>query len=229
MPHACQAITVGPSGAVTVAIVACDGGEDPSSGAEPTAEGGSRAERPAGQRAREPRPAGDPSQRRPPKPSPKVSDPSPPRTRARPPKRGRTVRLPSGARVILPPPPTRRATSPSPGCVRDRVYANDGRTKVLVSQPPTPGGRAQRTNSGTVRVSYRFRSLPARCMPIKLEVMLDVWDDALPGQPYDIAVRGLRGSRELPIPEDLPAVDVVMAQSVTSKGLVSRRVRILIT
>lgn len=126
----------------------------------------------------------------------------------------RAITKDSGAVYVLPERPIRQTTTPGRGC-KDRKETSGGRT-IRVSFPPVPGLRATRMG-GTVRIDYKFRVVPSRCRPVRLEVTLDVNDDPLPGRSTSLEISSLRGSLRVGVPADLQEVDVARAVARTER------------
>jgi hypothetical protein len=134
---------------------------------------------------------------------------------------GRTIRQ---GKVVLrtPPRPTLYETDPSRGCVVEIV---GGRR---VTRPPTPGLSARRAGRNSVIVSYRFRSLPARCRPISLHVGVDVNGD-LSGSYSQVAlVEGKEGNVAIELPEAWAEADVANAGARTNDRALGKFTSVLI-
>ena len=78
-------------------------------------------------------------------------------------KRGRAYRAPGRGSIVLPPTPTATRTSPSPGCVVQRRQPLG---------PPRPGLTAKLVSPRAVVVEYRFATMPDRCKPQWIQLVI---------------------------------------------------------
>jgi hypothetical protein len=108
-----------------------------------------------------------------------------------------------------PVPPRSYSAEPSASCER-RPYKSAAGPGYFVA-PPRPGLTAKALDERLVEVTWSFRSLPADCRPMGVEVGI-VATDATPTTKF-LTVKGLTGSAELRYPDFLPRPNVALAYS----------------
>ena len=130
-----------------------------------------------------------------------------------------TVALVSGA--------ARSGAAPaSTGCTTVMVTYHDGRVPARrpALAPPAPRVRATAPSRHTVRFTWSFSSLPARCRPAG--VLLSVVNP----KPYTpstefVAVRAKSGTYVMELPEFIPPASEGLASAVMRSGRRSKTVR----
>lgn len=138
-------------------------------------------------------------------------------------KLGRKIRTKGGGAIYPPPRPRGTHTDPADSCEMRRLAR-----RVEKSFPPAPGITAQRTSADTVVVTYRFRSFDRKCLPVALQLTLDVNSDGLPGSGVDVPVNRPTGQVALLVPRRLRKADVAYAYAQTRDGRLGRSSSVLI-
>ena len=118
--------------------------------------------------------------------------------------------------------PTRYVTQASPGCLRQRIAG--GRDITL---PPEPQIKADRRGAATIAISYSFKRLPPRCLPVRLDISVQR-SDILGGQHDLVKIRGRRGRILLRIRPIYRKADVVRVTAVSKAGIPGDEVAVLI-
>jgi hypothetical protein len=119
---------------------------------------------------------------------------------------------------------------PGAGCGSVTATFHDGSkpTRRPVVVPPAPGLEAQRVSPHVVRLKWSFRSLPAKCRPVK--VLLSVVNEP-PYTPWTerVPVRAKAGTHTIKLPDFIPPADYALASAEGSRGERSEVVRVRIS